>query len=133
MAGLGDNYQDIVLDILFGNSDPSPVATLYLALYTVTPTAAGGGTEVSGGAYARVAVANNNTNFPDASGGSQANGTAFTFPTATGDWGTVVAFAYHDDPTADSVVAFGAIGTPIDVPSAATAQFAPGALVATAA
>ncbi len=33
-----------------------PKRPIYVALYTVTPTDAGGGTEVTGGAYARVAT-----------------------------------------------------------------------------
>ncbi len=32
----------------------TPLAHVYLALYTVTPSAAGGGTECSGGGYARI-------------------------------------------------------------------------------
>ena len=135
MAGLGAAYQNHVLDSVFGShaAPYTPPANYWLELYTVIPTATGGGTKVTGGSYARVEVANTPTNFPAASGGSQPNGTAILFPTATADWGTVVAFAWHDDPTADSIVAFGSIGTPVDVPSGSTAAWGVGALVATAA
>jgi hypothetical protein len=135
MAGLGNAYKNHVLDAVFGShaAPYTPPANYWVELYTVTPTSAGGGTAVTGGAYARVEVANDLTHFPLASGGGQPNGVPVTFLTATADWGTVVAFAYHDDPTADSVVSFGSIGTPVDIPSGTTAQFDTGALVATAA
>lgn len=135
MAGLGNVYKNNVLDAVFGShaAPYTPPTNYWVELYTVTPTSAGGGTKVTGGAYARVEVANDIAHFPAASGGSQPNGEVITFPTATADWGTVVAFAYHDSATADSVVAFGAIGSPVDIPSGTTPQFAVGALVATAA
>lgn len=41
--------------VLTNTAWTSPV-DLYLALFTAAPTAAGGGTEVTGGSYARVAV-----------------------------------------------------------------------------
>jgi hypothetical protein len=134
MAALSYLYQRFALDAIFGSTDPTPPATLYCALFTTAPTAAGGGTEVSGGSYGRVAVTNNNTNFPNASGGpaSQANGTAVTFPTATADWGTPEAFAWFDAVSGGNLVAFGTITDPADVASGDTAIFAIGALVATA-
>ena len=48
--------------------------TPYLALYTVSPTASGGGTEVSGGSYARLAVT-----FGAITSGSMSNTAALTF------------------------------------------------------
>ena len=38
------------------------LAAIYLALFTAMPSDSGGGTEVSGGSYARVAITNNATN-----------------------------------------------------------------------
>jgi hypothetical protein len=64
---------------------------VYLALFTVAPTDAGGGTEVSGGSYVRVSVT-----FGAPAGGQVTNTSAVDFPMATGDWGTVVAFALFD-------------------------------------
>ena len=130
MANLGDYYRNVVLDAIFGSGTP---ATIYCALFTVTPDHTGGGTEVSGGSYARAAITNDTAHFPAASGGSQANGEVITYPAATGDWGTVVAFAYFDAPTSGNLIGFGAIGTPADVPSGSVAQFAIGALVVNAA
>jgi hypothetical protein len=60
---------------------------VYVHLYTVDEDDTGAtGTEVSTGDwsnYARVAVTNNATNWPAASGGSKSNGVAVSFGTAT--------------------------------------------------
>jgi hypothetical protein len=95
MAGKSDYMENKVLDIIGGTTFSAP-ATIYVALYTAAPTDAGGGTEVSGGSYARVAVTNNATNWPAASAGAKSNGTDIVFPAPTANWGTIVAFALFD-------------------------------------
>lgn len=52
------------LDNRYGSGSPG---TLYAALFSVLPTNGSGGTEFVGGTYARIAITNNNTNFPAAS------------------------------------------------------------------
>jgi hypothetical protein len=87
---------------------------VYVGLFTTAPTDAGGGAEVSGGAYARVAMTNNSTNWPAASGTTpavKANGTAVTFPRATAAWGTVAAFAIFDAASAGNLLYWGALTT----------------------
>lgn len=80
-------YSNDVLDALFGSGSP---ATLYIGLYTDTPDPDGtGGTEVTGGSYARKAVTNDATNWPAAAAGVKSNGTAITFVTASANWGAV--------------------------------------------
>lgn len=100
MAGsFSDFIEASVLNLLFSNTAYVPPATLHVALFTTQPTDAGGGTEVAGGAYARVAVVNNAANFPAAVGTSpttKTNGAAITFPTATANWGTVTAWGLYD-------------------------------------
>lgn len=91
MAEFSDYYEDKIIDHMFRAVAFTPPATIYLALYTVAPTDAGGGTEVSGGGYARQSVA-----LDVASGGATANTSDITFPTATADWGTVVAVGIFD-------------------------------------
>jgi len=88
MAGSKSNYlENKVLDHVLGGGDYTRPATVYVALYTVAPSDTGGGTEVTGGSYARAAVTNNSTNWPAASGGEKSNGTEITFETATASWG----------------------------------------------
>jgi len=101
--------RNLVLDALLGAQAPSLPGTLYAALYTTAPDEDGGGVEVSGGAYVRVAVTNNLTNFPAAIGGLKSNATAIVFPVPTAIWGTVLAWGLHDHASNDSLVFWGAL------------------------
>lgn len=68
--------------------DSQITGTLYVALYTVAPDDDGtGGTEVTGGSYARVSF----SDWTTASAGAKSNNTAVEFPESTASWGTVVA------------------------------------------
>jgi hypothetical protein len=93
MSGFkGQGTCNAVLDYLMQGTF---VATLDACLMTAAPTATGGGTEVSAGDYARVAVTANSTNFPNASAASMANGTEIVFSSGTTNaWGTVVGVAF---------------------------------------
>lgn len=125
MAGSKSDYlENEILDHVLGGADYSRPGTVYIALYTVAPTDAGGGTEVTGGDYARVAVTNNTTNWPAASSGSKSNGTAFTFTQATADWGTVVAFGILDALTSGNLLYWGDLTASKSVESGDTAEFA---------
>ena len=110
MAGFTNYAEGKILDLIFGNTSYSVPATLYCALFTVTPADDGtGGTEVTGGSYARVAVTNNTTNFPNATLGNPSvkqNGTAITFTTATADWGTVVGMGFYDASSSGNLIAW---------------------------
>lgn len=129
MAGSKSDFLELeLLDHVLGNAAYTAPATVYVALYTVAPTDAGGGTEVSGGSYARVAVTNNDTNWPAAAAGAKANGTEITFPTATADWGEVVAFAILDAETVGNFLYWGDLTTSKTVNNGDTAKFAVGDL-----
>jgi hypothetical protein len=93
MAGFSDYAENKVLDHIVGKTSFTMPST-WVALYTVAPTDAGGGTQVTGGSYARVATAG--ADWSAASGGAITNANALTFPTATADWGTIVAAALFD-------------------------------------
>jgi hypothetical protein len=54
-VSFSDYLEDAVLDHVFRNTALTSPTTVYVALYTATPSDAGGGTEVSGGSYARTA------------------------------------------------------------------------------
>jgi len=105
MGSLSNYLEGKVIDHLLRNQAYTPATTLYLALYTVTPGDAGGGTEVTGGAYARQSVALN------ASGGVgvTANTSDITFPQASADWGELVAVGIFDDISAGNLLAWGAL------------------------
>jgi len=104
MGSFSDYFENKIIDHMLGNQAFTPPSTLYVALYNVAPTDAGGGTEVSGGSYARQAVT-----FSAASGGATSNSADITFPQATADWGTIVAVGILDASTGGNLLAWGAL------------------------
>lgn len=106
MASFSDYTENKVLDHIFGATAWTPPVTLYFALFTAAPSDAGGGIEVTGGSYARAAVTNNTTNFPNASGGAKSNGTTITFPTPSGSWGTVTHMGVFDASSGGNLIAW---------------------------
>lgn len=132
MAGSKSDYlENKALDTVLGGPQYTLPSTVYIALSTAAYSDAATGssmTEVTGGAYSRVAVTNNTTNWPGASGGSKSNGTVFTFPTATADWGTIVSF-YIVDASSSGNNLYGAdLTTSRVIASGDTASFAVGAI-----
>jgi hypothetical protein len=126
MAGSFNDYtENKVLDHIVGKTSYT-MPTAYVALFTVAPTDAGGGTEVSGGSYARVATAGADWNA--AASGATSNANAVTFPAATASWGTVVAFALMDASTAGNMLAWADLTTSKAIGSGDTASFAAGDL-----
>ncbi len=90
MSGsFGNTLENQILDHVLKVAPLAVDTNLYLALYTVAPTDAGGGTELSGNGYARVVC----NSWDPTVGGNSANAIQVLFPEATADWGTVVAFA----------------------------------------
>jgi hypothetical protein len=115
VAGKSDYLENRILDHFLGGVASSAPATVYVALFTTAPNDASTGTspspgvEVSGGNYARAAVTNNATNWPNASGGAKSNGTAITFATPSANWGVIVAFAIVDALTNGNILYWGLI------------------------
>ncbi len=99
MAGKSDFLENEILDHILRNSSYTPAATIYVGLYTTAPTDAGGGTEVSGGSYARTSVT-----FSAASGGAVTNSGDVVFPTATANWGSVLAVGLFDASSAGNML-----------------------------
>lgn len=105
--------------------DASLGGTLEVALYTVAPGEAGGGTEVSGGSYARQSISFNAA--ATASGTTTADNDAeILFPLATGNYGTVVAAAVFDG---SDMIWYGNLTTSRTVNSGDQFRFAIGAIV----
>ena len=100
MAGSLSNYAEAkLLDHVMGKT-AFTMPTAYLALYTAAPTDAGGGTEVTGGSYARQAMAANMAAATGTTPTLSTNSGQIAFPTATANWGTVVAIGVLDASTA---------------------------------
>ena len=111
MSALSDYLESGILNNIFrGATIPTLPANIYFALFTVAPTDAGGGTEVTGTGYAREAVARNvDTNFDAPASGATQNTNIIDFGTAGGSWGTVVAVGIFDADVAGNLLIHGAI------------------------
>jgi hypothetical protein len=89
------------------------------------------GAEISGNNYSRVSVTANSTNFPNASNAQPAviqNGTVFTFPTPSADWGFAAAWLLADASSAGNVWVWGAMTSALDCSSGSTPSFGVNAL-----
>jgi hypothetical protein len=129
MAGSFSDYLELkLLDYVFSAASFTSPANLFVALFTATPSDSGGGTEVTGGSYARVSVTNNATNWPAAAAGAKSNGTDIIFVTATGNWGTVVSFGIFDASTAGNLICWGDVTPNKAINSGDTAKFAIGSV-----
>jgi len=108
MAGFSDYLEDKVLDHVFGGTSYTAPGTLYVALYTVAPTDTGGGTEVSGGAYVRKTAT---FNVSGTSPTTATNAAAIEYPTATANYGTVVAVGILDASSGGNLLAYANLTT----------------------
>lgn len=114
---------EALLNEVLRNTGYSPPATVYVGLYTVSPGEAGGGTEVTGGSYARQSVT-----FSAPSSSTTSNSGTVTFPTATANWGTVVAFAISDASSAGNMLLYSSLSASKTINSGDTASFSAGQL-----
>lgn len=81
----------------------------YVGLFTADPGETGGGTEVSGGSYARQVATFSVT------GDTASNTGNVEFPLATADWGTITHGAVFDAVSGGNMIAYGALTTPKEI------------------
>ena len=110
MAGFSDYLEDKVLDHVFGGTAYTAPSTLYVALYTVAPDDTGGGTEVTtvGTAYVRQTAT---FTVSGTSPTTASNSAAIEYPTATANYGTVVAVGVLDASSAGNLLAYANLDT----------------------
>ena len=119
MSGFTDYLEDALLKHVFTNTAYTSPTTVYAALFTVAPSDTGGGTEVSGGAYARQSMA-----FSVSGTGTLAtNSAAVEYPTATANYGTVVAVGIFDASTGGNLLAYANLTTSKTVSSGDVFRF----------
>jgi len=92
---LCDFAENKIIDHCLGTTTWTKPTAVYLGLFTADPGEASGGTEVSGGSYARQAVA-----FNAAASGATDNTAEIAFPVATAAWGTITHVVIFDAVTA---------------------------------
>jgi len=137
MAGSkADDLETKMLNLVLGAVAYSAVSPVFFGLWGSAGSIAdsfNGGTagEVSGGAYDRVSVTNNTTNFASVGANtSKVNSTAITFPQATANWNSgsninqVGVLTANAKTSADLGMLWGDLTTPKPVLNGDTAQFA---------
>jgi len=137
MAGSKTAYlEGKLLNFVFNGGVFVPVGTLYAALSLSPFDTSATGTVMdevpSSGAYARVSIVANTTNFPVATGSNPAqitNGTTITFPTATGSWGTVLSVYLVDAATLGNTYYGADLAAPVSILTGASLAIPPSAAV----
>lgn len=122
MPGNLTNYlESKLIDHFLGTTTYTKPSAVYVALFTVTPGEAAGGTEVTGGSYARQAAT-----FGAASSGATTNDTNIDFagmPAAT-----TVAIGIFDASTSGNMLLYGALTTNKTTDAGDTLRIATGSL-----
>ncbi len=124
-----DFLEDVVLNhVLRPGNAYTPATSIEIALFIVLPGEDGtGGTEVSGGSYARQTVT-----FGAPVSGVVANSGAVTFLQATADWGLIAGIGLYEDVGAGgNLLYLGALTTSKQVDNGDQLSFANGALTVT--
>ena len=120
MAAMSNYLENKIIDHVLRGTPYTAPTTVYFALLTAAPSDAGGGTEVTGGSYARVALTANTTNFAgtqaaastavsSGTNGTTSNNVVVTFPTPTANWGVATHMAVYDATTSGNLLVYGAL------------------------
>jgi hypothetical protein len=104
MAAMSDFLENALINATLRNTTYTSPAVVYVGLFTTDPTDANVGTEVTGGSYARQSAS-----FAAPSNGSSTTNADITFPTATGNWGTVTHFGIYDAATTGNLLYHGVL------------------------
>ena len=121
-----------VLNEEFGGTAHTAESNYHVALSTTPISQDGSGaTEPSGGAYARVTIANNKTTFSAAASGSVTNLISVEFPESTASWGSITHIALFDATTSGNILYYGALDSTRAVATATTVLFAASGITAT--
>jgi hypothetical protein len=115
MSTKTDYLENKIIDHVFRGTSFTAPTQLWVGLFTAAPSDTGGGTEVTGGSYARATPGANgvatwkSTNgttsgASSGTGGQTSNPSALTFPAPTANWGTVSHFAIFDASTAGNML-----------------------------
>jgi len=109
MSSFTDYTENLVLTWVFTSSSATRPTAWYVGLFTAAPSDTGGGTEVTGSAYARVAT-----------GTISGSGTATTFTNAAaiefaaasgGNWGSIGWAGIFDADTGGNLLAWSPLST----------------------
>jgi hypothetical protein len=134
MSAASDYLENKWLEHLFKSTAYAGETTLYVGLFASDPGESGvtGEFVIGAGAYARVAITNDELRFPPCSISgvpTKTNGTLLSFPAATSTWGTATHWAIYSAATgATNMLAHGALATPFSVNAGKTPKIPVGAI-----
>lgn len=137
-----DYLENAIIDMVFRGVPFTPPSKVYIALFTGAPSDAGGGTEVTGGSYARAEsnadssnwrnTQNSGTGPSTGTSGQTSNLQTITFPAPTANWGTVTHFGIFDASSSGNLLYQGALTAPKTINNGDPAPtFPAGSLVVT--
>jgi len=140
-AGVLENFaENKTVDALLRGQTLGAPATGYVGLHTTTCVEGSAETEVTGGSYARVAVAASLANWAgtqsagstvasSGTNGTTSNNVAITFPASTAAWGNLQSVGYYDAASAGNQWICIDLTTPFNVSAAGiTVSFPAGSL-----
>lgn len=119
MGQLTNYAEGKILDHVLKVGSYSPVANIYVGLFSATPGAGGGGTEVAYTNYQRQVIA-----FSAASGRSIANSGTITFPQCGVAGDTAAYWGLFDAQTVGNLLAYGTLASSKNIVSGNTPSFA---------
>lgn len=120
-------YQsNLELNQSFGRESYTPPTTWYLTVSTtpISPDGTGLTEPSSSAGYTRVIVANDKTNFSQASNAEIHNLKDISFPESTASWGTITHVAITDSATGGNIRFYEALPTPRQVQPQTSLMFA---------
>jgi hypothetical protein len=110
MSSFSDYTENLVLNWLLTTNSATRPTAWYVGLFTAAPSDTGGGTEVSGSAYARKVTGT--ISVSGTSPTTATNSAAIEFAAASGgNWGTVTHAAIFDALTAGNMLAWAPLTT----------------------
>jgi hypothetical protein len=109
MSSFSNYTENLLLNWLLTTNSATRPTAWYVGLFTAAPSDAGGGTEVTGNGYARVATGTISVSGTDT---TATNAAAIEFAAASGgNWGTVTHAAIFDASTSGNMLAWAALTT----------------------
>jgi hypothetical protein len=109
MSSFSDYTENLVLNWLFTTNSATRPTAWYVGLFTAAPSDTGGGTEVSGNGYARVATGTISVSGTDT---LATNAAAIEFAAASGgNWGTITHAAIFDASSSGNMLAWAQLTT----------------------
>jgi len=129
MSSFSNYTENLLLNWLLTTNSATRPTAWYVGLFTAAPSDAGGGTEVTGNGYARVATG---TISISGTSTTATNAAAIEFAAASGgNWGTITHAAIFDASTGGNMLAWAALTTSRTINSGDVFRIPAGSLTVT--